>query len=86
MSFGPNTKVTLTLTAVIALVAVGWRAGSEAAAIRTEIAELRRDIRTITASGWTQVDMERWSYQLDLRNRDLGLVVPNPREVRTPAQ
>lgn len=87
MSISVN-KGTLTIgigaviTAVIALVGTGWRAGTEAAAIRAEITELRRDLRASVVDRWSVGDMERWTYQLDRHNRDRGLVVPDVRTVK----
>lgn len=88
MSISTNTRVTLTIggiiSGVVALVALGWRANGIASEIKSEISDLRRDVKASTANGWTQRDMERWSYQLDLRNRERGLIVPDPRDARAP--
>jgi hypothetical protein len=83
MSISTNTRVTLTIggiiTAVIALVGLGWRANGIASDIKNEISDLRRELQTSTADRWTTRDMERWSVQLERANRDLPLLVPDPR-------
>lgn len=83
MSISTNTRVTLTIggiiTAVIALVGLGWRANGIAGEIKSEIADLRRELQAAAADRWTTRDMERWSVHLERANRDLPLQVPDPR-------
>lgn len=83
MSISQNTRVTLTVGSIIALVAVGWRAGTMASEIKAEVTELRRDIQRASAASWTLSDMERWSYQLKLANNERLLTVPDARAVKT---
>jgi hypothetical protein len=86
MSISTNTRVTLTIggiiTAVIALVALGWRANGIASDIKSEIADLRRELKASATDRWTTGDMERWSVRLERSNREFPLVVPDPRETR----
>jgi hypothetical protein len=86
MSVSENTKVNAkigsVIIAVFALLGVGWRAANAIRDVTDEVKALRNDVRAIHNDRWSFSDMERWSFRLERENRERGLVVPDPREIR----
>jgi hypothetical protein len=80
MSINPNSRLTVTIAGAVviggALIHFGWRANDFLREIRDEVADMRREVRSMSVEQWTVSDQNRWSYQLEKLNRERGLVVP----------
>lgn len=86
MSISPKTQLTLTISGTVTLagvlIGIGWHAANIMSEIKTEIAEIRREMRSSNHDRWTTGDMERWSYSLERSNRERSLIVPDVRGIK----
>jgi hypothetical protein len=87
MNLTPSSRLSLSIAGAItiagALIGTGWRAANAVNELRSEVVELRRDLRSFAADRWTFGDMERWAYRLERDNRERPIAVPDVRIIRS---
>lgn len=85
MTLDRSATLKITVGAIIALLSAAtvgsWKASAAWSAMAVEVRDMRREVHEQGQRAWTVTDMDRWSRQLDQRNRGLGIHVPDPREI-----